>query len=383
MGHQNTSFSQLQRQFDRHEFGALAQKHFKANSGRRLTHWGHFSFWMFALLTKAKSLRFAVEQLNAMPEKLYHMGFKSVKLSTISEANSKRSYEFYRSLFFVIFYRLKKSLPRTVQKAIRVLDSTTITFSDTRFKWAKFRSSKKGIKVHVLFDQQNEIPRNLKITNANRSDVKLAHQFSFLKGIICVFDRAYTDFKLWRKIHENKAFFVIRAKTNLLLTTLKSEIIHDVPGVLEKQTVALLGDVKGEFGEHLFLFRLVDIKTQKEIKVITNNPKLSAEEVSDIYRKRWSIEIFFKWLKQNIQVKRMYGISENAVKLQIWLAMILYILLWQMHHVTVRTKTKFTEFLRAFQARIVLSIQPRKPVVGQSPPKTNPQQARFEFSAEP
>lgn len=382
MAHKRTSFSRLQQQFNRHEFRELEKKHFPANSGRRLTHWGHFSFWMYALLTKAKSLRCAVDQLNAMPEKLYHMGLKSVKLSTISEANTKRTFEFYRSLYFVVLHRLKKSIPRGVKKVIRILDSTTITFLDARFKWAKFRTKKFGIKVHVLFDEANAIPRNLKITNAKAADVKEAHRFSFLNGIIYVFDRAYTDFKLWRKIAQNKAFFVIRAKSNLLLTTLKTEKITGVPGVLERRVVALLGDTKNIFPEHLYLFRLVDLETKKEIEVITNNRALTGEEISEIYRNRWSIEIFFKWMKQNLQVKRMYGFSENAVRLQIWLSMVLYLLLWQMHHITYRKTARFTDFLRTFTARLMLpaDIPRSKPLVADDTPP--PSQREFVFSTE-
>ena len=382
MAHKRTSFSRLQQQFNRHEFRELEKKYFKPNSGRKLTHWGHFSFWMFALVTKAKSLRFAVHQLNAMPEKLYHMGLRSVKLSTISEANMKRTHEFYRALFFAILHRLKKSVPRSLKKAIRVLDSTTVTFLDTRFKWAKFRSSKHGIKVHVLFDEQNDLPRNLKISNAKAADVKEAHKFSYFRNIIYVFDRAYTDFKLWRKIHENKAFFVIRAKSNLLLTTLKKEIISDTPGVLERRVVALIGDAKGVFPEHLFLYRLIDLKTKKEIEVITNNAELSAEEISEIYRNRWSIELFFKWLKQNLQVKRMYGFSENAVRLQIWLSMILYLLLWQMHHITLRGAARFTDFLRTLTARLMLPADIPNPIPIANSPNETYRQHFFAFSTE-
>lgn len=382
MAHQRTSFSRLQQQFNRHEFRELEKRYFPANSGRRLTHWGHFSFWMYALLTRAKSLRCAVDHLNAMPEKLYHMGLKSVKLSTISEANTKRNFEFYRSLYFVILHRLKKSIPRGLKKVIRVLDSTTITFLDTRFKWAKFRTKKFGIKVHVLFDEANDLPRNLRITNAKAADVKEAHQFSFLKGIIYVFDRAYTDFKLWRKIAQNKAFFVIRAKSNLLLTTLKSEVITGIPGVLERRVVALLGDSESIFPEHLYLFRLIDLETKKEIEVITNNADLTGEEISEIYRNRWSIEIFFKWLKQNLQVKRMYGFSENAVRLQIWLSMILYLLLWQMHHITYNGAARFSDFLRTFTARLMLPAEIPKPKPITTPDDPPLIQREFAFSTE-
>jgi len=382
MAYKRTSFSRLQQQFNRHEFRELEKKHFPANSGRKLTHWGHFSFWMYALLTRARSLRFAVDQLNAMPEKLYHMGLKSVKLSTLSEANTKRTFEFYRSLYFVILHRLKKSVPRKLKKVIRVLDATTVTFLDDRFKWAKFRTKKHGVKVHVLYDEANDLPRNLKITNAKSADVKVAHRFSFLKGIIYVFDRAYTDFKLWRKIHQNQAFFVIRAKSNLIFTTLKTHNITNIPGVLERRVVALLGDARSTFPEHLYLFRLIDLETHKEIEVLTNNPDLTAEEISEIYRNRWSIELFFKWLKQNLQIKRMYGFSENAVRLQIWLSMILYLLLWQMYHITCRSSTQFKDFLRRLTARLMLpaDIPEQIPLPGAPP---NPQtQREFAFSTE-
>lgn len=356
MAHKKISFTKLQGQINRHEFQALAKEHFPPNTGRKLSHWNHFSFWMYALVTKSKSLRSAVKTLNAVPEKKYHMGFGSIKVSTISEANTKRSHEFYQKLFFRILGQVRNDVPKKIKQSIRVLDSTTITFADLRFAWAKFRTKKFGMKVHVLLDQENTIPENAIITKANAADVKIAHKFEYLKGIIYVFDRAYTDFKLWRKIHENKAFFVIRAKKSLVYSILKATNISDVPGVLEKKTIVLTSDTADKFAEHLWLYRLVDLKTKKEIEVITNNSELTPEEVSEIYRKRWSIELFFKWIKQNLQIKRPYGFSENAVQLQIWLSMILYLLLWKMYHVTHRIANSFIDFLRIFTARLMLPI---------------------------
>jgi putative transposase len=369
MAHQKINFVRLQQQIDRHEFRALEKVHFPANSGRKLTHWGHFTFWLFALAKQATSLRDAVAGVAAAPEKFYHAGLKPVPLSTVSEANSKRSPEMYRELFFRMLEKCRHQMPRKVRGALRILDSTTITFSDARYGWAKYQSQSHGVKIHLMFTHESSLPQDVHLTHARDADVKIAHRFAFDAGNTYVMDRGYTDSKLWRKIAENKAFFVIRLKKDLLHHTLSEEKITGVPGVLSRKTIVLTGNDSQKFGDALYVFRLHDQDTGKEIEVATNNAALSAAEVSDIYRKRWAIELFFKWLKQNLKLRRMLGFSENAVRLQIWISLIFYLLLWRMYRMAKEKASGFLEFVRYFRSRLLLAERPnRQP----SAPKPTP-----------
>lgn len=355
MAHQKINFVRLQQQIDRHEFRALEKVHFPANSGRKLSHWGHFSFWLFALAKQAASLRDAVSGMAAAPEKFYHAGLKPVSLSTVSEANSKRNPAMYRDLFFLILEKCRRNLPRKLRGALRIIDSTTITFSDTRYGWAQYQSASHGIKIHLMFTHENNLPHDMHVTHARDADVKIAHRFAFDRDVTYVLDRGYTDSKLWRKIAENKAFFVIRLKKDLLHHTLTEVKITGIPGVLSRKTIVLTGSDSQKFGDALYAYRLRDNDTGKEIEVATNNASLTAAEVSDIYRKRWAIELFFKWLKQNLKMRRMYGFSENAVQLQIWISMTFYLLLWQMYAKAKNTTPGFLNFLRQFRLRLLLA----------------------------
>ena len=368
MAHQKINFVRLQQQIDRHEFRALEKVHFQANSGRRLSHWGHFTFWLFALAKQAASLRDAVSGIAAAPEKFYHAGLKPVPLSTVSEANSKRNAVMYRELFFLMLEKCRRNLPRKMRGALRIIDSTTIAFSNSRYGWAKYQSKIHGVKIHLMFTHENNLPHDLHLTHARDADVKIAHRFAFESGITYVMDRGYTDSKLWRKIAENKAFFVIRLKKDLLYHILREEKIAGVPGVLSCKTIVLTGSDSQKFGDVLYVLRLRDQDTGKEIEVATNNSELTAAEVSDIYRKRWAIELFFKWLKQNLKMRRMYGFSENAVQLQIWISLIFYLLLWRMYAMARDKASRFLDFLRHFRSRLLLpESQLRKPSSLKSP----------------
>lgn len=369
MAHQKINFVRLQQQIDRHEFRALEKAHFAPNSGRRLSHWGHFSFWLFALARQAASLRDAVSGIAAAPEKFYHAGLKPVPLSTVSEANSKRSAVMYRELFFLLLEKWRRSLPRRMRGALRIIDSTTISFSDGRYGWAKYQSKLHGVKIHLMFTHENSLPHDVCVTHACDADVKIAHRFAFESGITYVLDRGYTSSHLWRKIAENKGFFVIRLKKNLLYHKLREEEITGIPGVLSRKTIVLTGSDSQKFGDALYIFRLRDQDTGKEIEVATNNPALSASEVSEIYRKRWAIELFFKWLKQNLKMRRMLGFSENAVQLQIWISLIFYLLLWRMYSLAKEKASGFLEFLRHFRARLLLpEARPIRPSRPKPPP---------------
>lgn len=275
----------------------------------------------------------------------------------------------YRELFFRILEKCRHNLPRKMRGALRIIDSTTITFSDRRYGWAKYQSQSNGVKIHLMFTHENNLPHDLHVTHAREADVKIAHRFAFESGITYVMDRGYTDSKLWRKIAENQAFFVTRLKKDLLYHTLSEEKISAVPGVLSRKTIVLTGNDSQKFGDALYVFRLRDQDTGKEIEVATNNAKLTAAEVSDIYRKRWAIELFFKWLKQNLKLRRMYGYSENAVQLQIWISLIFYLLLWRMYAMAKDKASRFLDFLRHFRSRLLLpESQLRKPSSPKSPP---------------
>lgn len=352
MARRKISFQKMQEFISRYEFEKLENEYFRGRSASRgFSQMNHFKVIAFGILEGINTLNDCVMRFNSYVEYLYHLGFnRPVALSTISDANRNRSSDFYRALFFNLLEKTKGKLKANLSLAVRVLDSTTITISDKRSAWASFRKNKFGIKVHVLLDEALTLVENMKITTAKTADVTVAKTFEFLSGHLYVMDRAYFDAAWLYKLNKNDTFFVMRLKTNIVYHTIKETVLNE-SNIVAIKTIQLIGPKSEAYCDHLQLYLLRDEKTGKTIEVITNNKALTAEEVSAIYRQRWQIEIFFRTLKQNLQIKRFFGRNENAIRNQIWIAMIVYLLLWNMHRLN-QSKDNFLEFLRNFKSRL-------------------------------
>ena len=237
-----------------------------------------------------------------------------------------------------------------LEMAVKILDGATITIADQRATWASYRKNLFGIKVHMLIDEALTLIEDMKVTVAKAADVTVAKSFEFLAKNLYVMDRAYFDAKWLYKLNENGVFFVMRLKSNVVYHVVKERALNH-PNIVAIKKIQLMGPKTEAYCEHLKLFVLRDEKSGKTIEVITNHHDLSAKQVSAIYRQRWQIEIFFRTLKQNLQIKRFYGRNENAMKNQIWIAMIVYLLLWILHRLS-GAKQNFLDFLRTFQSRL-------------------------------
>ena len=360
MAHKNISFRYLQEQINRHDFNNLLDRIMTGPRPRIFTYRNQFDFLLFAMINREKSLRGAVCTFNAHQSKLYHLGFrKKVSLSTVSEANSNRSYAPYEELFQTLRYDIEKSRKKEIDSLpMHIIDSTTFTFTDQRIGWAKYNSKVKGLKIHLMLEEESSTPKQAQVTHGKYADAKSMDQFNFNKGSLYVFDRAYLDSKRLIKLHNKGVFFIVRMKSNIIYQTLSCKKIINVENVLEEKQVQFMGDQSQAYNENLRMITILDPRKNESFDVITNNKELTAKEISEFYKRRWAIELFFRWLKQVLGMIHFYGRSENAMKMQIWIALILCLLLWKLHKEPEWSEYSKLDFLRSLKA-LLFSIPPR------------------------
>jgi len=264
--------------------------------------------------------------------RLYHLGLPPIKRSTLSDANRKRSYKIFEGLFYKLLSRCQDVAPKhrfKFKNPLHSLDATTIDLCLSVFPWAKFRTAKGGIKLHYDLNHAGMIPEFLTITDAKHHEITVAKQFFTITpdSIYCM-DKGYIDFDFLRQINDDHAFFVTRAKDNMNYRLIGQHSEANKKGVVADELVELKGYYTAQdYPKHLRLIHYIDWETAKEYVFLTNNMRLSALTIIQIYKARWQIEIFFKWIKQNLKIKTFLGASENAVMTQIWIAMCYYLIL--------------------------------------------------------
>jgi hypothetical protein len=292
-----------------------------------------FSVWLFAQLTYRESLRDIETCLNSHHEKLYHAGFRgSVSRSTLADANDLRDYRIYQDLGYHLI-AIAQSLYRgeeleiELKHSVYALDSTTIDLCLSLFPWATFRKTKGAIKLHALLDLRGSIPTFISLTPGSVHDVNLLDTVPLEKESIVALDRGYTDFRRLYVVHRQPAFFVIRAKSNLRCRRINSCKVDKTTGIRADQTVVLTGSRSREaYPESLRRISYMEPETKKRLVFLTNIFTIPANTVADIFKLRWHIELFFRWIKQHLRIKTFYGTSTNAVKTQIWIALCIYLL---------------------------------------------------------
>jgi hypothetical protein len=286
----------------------------------------------FAQLTYRESLRDIEVCLSAQAAKLYHMGFRQpVSRSTLADANESRDWRMYAEFAQRLIAQAKTLYARDplgveLSNTVYALDATTIDLCLSVFPWAHFRSTKAAIRLHTLLDLRGSIPSFIHISDGKLHEVNVLDLLIPEAGAFYVMDRGYTDFDRLYALHQASAFFVIRAKSNLDARRLYSAPTERETGVLCDQTIALNGFYSGHgYPEHLRRIRFKD-ETGKRLVFLTNHFRLSAQTVCALYRQRWQVELFFKWIKQHLRIQRFFGTSENAVKTQLWIAVSVYLL---------------------------------------------------------
>jgi len=287
----------------------------------------------FAQLTYRESLRDIQACLRAANKKLYHMGIRSkVSRNTLAHANQIRDWRIYADFAQVLICEARKLYANEdfgvqLEQTVYALDSTTIDLCLSLFPWALFRKRKAAVKLHTLIDLRGNIPTVIFITPGKVHDVNILDDLVTEAGAIYVMDRGYLDFERLYKIHQFLAFFVTRAKSNFDFKRIYSSRVDKATGVLCDQIVTLRGFyAKKSYPDKLRRIKYYDADKKKRLVFLTNNFLLPAVTIADIYRCRWQVELFFKWIKQHLRIKAFYGTSENAVKTQIWIAISVYVL---------------------------------------------------------
>lgn len=329
-----TVFSQLLDHLPRHTFRRLVKRYRGDHRVRSFTCWDQFLAMVFAQLTYRESLRDIEACLGAVPERLYHLGFRcpAVPRTTLADANETRDWRIYADFAQVLIHDARRlyageSLGLDLDQTVYALDATTIDLCLALFPWASFRRRKGAVKLHTLLDLSGSIPTFVHVTPGSVHEVNILDELIPEPGSIYVMDRGYTDFGRLYRWHQAQAFFVIRGKRNLDFRRRYSHPVDRSTGLICDQTIVLQG-VKTEifYPEALRRVRVQDLETGKRITLLTNHFHLSAQTVGDLYRCRWQVELFFKWIKQHLRIKAFYGTSVNAVKTQIWIAISVYVL---------------------------------------------------------
>jgi len=328
-----TIFSQLMEFIPTYEFNQCVKRYRGNYKIKNFTCREQFLCMAFAQLTYRESLRDIQACLRAANKKLYHMGIRSkVSRNTLAHANQTRDWRIYADFAQVLIREarglyINEDFGVQLQQTVYALDSTTIDLCLSLFPWAVFRKRKAAVKLHTLIDLRGNIPTVIFITPGKVHDVNILDDLVTEGGAIYVKDRGYLDFERLYKIHQSLAFFVTRAKSNFDFKRQYSGKVDKATGVLCDQTVTLHGFyAKKSYPDKLRRIKYYDADKKKRLVFLTNNFLLPAVTIADIYRCRWQVELFFKWIKQHLRIKAFYGTSENAVKTQIWIAISVYVL---------------------------------------------------------
>jgi len=287
----------------------------------------------FAQITYRESLRDIEICLRAQDQKLYHMGIRNkVSRSTIADANEQRNWQIYADLAYSLIHTARKlysdeSFAFELEQTAYALDATTIDLCLSMFPWANFRKNKGAVKLHTLLDLRCSIPTFIHISDGKLHEVNTLDIVPFEPGSFYVMDRGYLDYSRLYNLSQASAFFLIRAKSNLQCRRIYSHPVDRSTGLIYDQTIMLTGFYQSkDYPEKLRRVKYHDAETDLTIVLMTNNFKLPAIIVAELYRSRWQVELFFKWIKQHLRIKSFYGTSENAVKTQIWIAISVYVI---------------------------------------------------------
>jgi Domain of unknown function (DUF4372)/Transposase DDE domain len=293
-----------------------------------------FRVMAFAQLTYRESLRDIEACLSAQASKLYHMGIsRAISRSTLADANESRDWRIYADFAQRLIAQARQlyvgeAFGFDLSNTIYALDSTTIDLCLSMFPWAPFRETKAAVKVHALLDLRGAIPSFIHITDGKWHDINILNLFIPEPGAFYIMDRAYVDFSRLYTLHRGGSFFVTRTKSNLNARRVYSAPVDRSSGIVCDQRIMLNGYYSHcHYPEHLRRIRFKDAERGKTLIFLTNNMVLPALTISSLYKSRWQIELFFKWIKQHLRIKRFYGTSENAVKTQIWIAVAMYVLI--------------------------------------------------------
>jgi hypothetical protein len=314
----------------KHHFSRLEREHSTGRPSRTFSRWHQLVHLIFMQITSRASLRDGVAALRARFANLYHLGVRPVARSTFADANNRRPASFFAALFALIYRRCLAHAPRhkfKFKNKLYSLDATVVSLCLSLFSWASFRRTKAGIKLHTLFDHDGYLPAFVAITPAREHEIKKARTLNLPKGSIVVEDLGYTDYAWYGQLTTQKIFFVTRQKSNARYRVLERRPVNTALGLVSDETIQLTGAKGRECPKPLRRIVYQDPETDKVYVFLSNHFRLAAKTIANIYKERWQIEIFFRFIKQNLKIKAFIGNSENAVMSQIYAALIVYLLL--------------------------------------------------------
>ncbi|MCY4361512.1 MAG: IS4 family transposase [Gammaproteobacteria bacterium] len=329
----NFVFSQLMAHLPMHTFRRCVARYRGHHKVKAFSCLDQFLCLAFAQLTYRESLRDIEACLRAQHHKLYHLGFRSaVSRNTLANANQTRDWRIYADFAHALIHTarqlyLDEDFGIELKHTVYALDATTIDLCLSVFPWARFRTTKGAIKLHTLLDLKGNIPTFIHISDGKLHDVNVLDLLLPEPGALYIMDRGYLDFGRLYTLHQAAAFFIVRAKSNWRYRRLYSHPVDNATGLKCDQTVVLTGFYAAKhYPDKLRRIKLTDPETGKHLVFLSNNFALPAQTITQLYRCRWQVELFFKWIKQHLRIKAFYGTSENAVKTQIWTAVSVYVL---------------------------------------------------------
>jgi putative transposase len=331
MAHCNTIFAQILKIVPRHEFETLAKQHHSGRSFRTASRWSQFVSLSLAQLSGRNGLRDIAENISAQTHRLYHLGSTKLTRSNLSRINKDKPYELYEALFGKLLQRCKGLAPGhrfRFKNPLYSLDASTIDLCLSVFPWAKFRTTKGAIKLHVGLNHAGHIPEFAIVTDGKVGDVTAGRTIHFPKGSIVAIDRAYNDYAWYKQLTDKGIFFVTRLKSNAKTRVVERHSVLKNKGLTCDQTIEFTAALTAKkCPVQLRRIGYRDPLTGKHYIFLTNNFKLAAKTIADIYKARWDVELFFKWIKQNLKIKKFIGTSKNAVMTQIWVALCMFLTL--------------------------------------------------------
>ena len=367
----STIFGQLVEPINRRQFDAIVARHDGDAYDKKFHSWNHLMAMIHAQLSGLDSLRGLEESWNANANTHYHLDCKELARSTLSDANARRPVEVFSQAFDGVCAQMDRSTRSDAKKCLRLIDSTPIPLGKL-FAWAKSNGRIRGLKAHVVYDLDSDLPQILDITDANINDAQIGRTVEIEPGLTYVFDKGYCHYGWWTDIHNAGAFFVTRAKTNMGLTVRRERPCAFPQG----DAFTVISDQEVEFSSKgdsklPIPLRCVKIRREEDHKtftLITNDLTRSAVEIGQAYKFRWQIELLFRWLKQHLKLRKFLGTNENAIKLQIYAAMIAYVLL---RLAAKAVKSKF-DILRFTELVGSLLFSRRRLATIETPPAVNP-----------
>lgn len=364
MSYSNTVFNQLLQFVPKDKFSQFVAQNEADKYVKKMTAWNQFIVLLYAQATGKESLREIETGFNTHNETWYHLGANTAARSSISDANSRRNYQIFEKLFYSLLTQCQEITPEknfSFDNPLYTFDASVISLCLSVFDWAKYSKTKGALKLHLLLNNRTAIPELINITEGKTADITAIKQISLNleKGSILVFDRGYIDYSWWKKLNSDGIYFVSRTKEKQNIFVIGQHQTLLEPDIIADEEV-IFGDYHAMkvYPDKLRRIRYYDQKSQKEYSYLTNNFELTASQIASIYKARWQIELFFKWIKQNLKIKTFLGTSKNAVLTQIWIAMIYYLLL-----AYIKFQTKFKKSLLELTRMIKETLLFRRSII--------------------